>query len=268
MKALSYEQIDEAQSGNEFVFDIEEKTTPINVTTASSKFVWSIPFILFSVLVFFLYYDMPTLSTEPKLSSSSGLALSTTFSAPVFLVADNGMLDVVLRVNVCRHNISNLVFYSTRCYNGNIPGPTLVASPGDRIRIRLINELSPEGYDEQPANIFRHPNITSLHLHGLHVSPTNENLYEPCYPGEELVYEFELPRTHDTGTFYYHPHYHGSSALQVLGGMAGALLIQDRNSTREYAAVDDANDNDSFGFGEAEDVDGANVRNVVAVLQR
>ena len=29
------------------------------------------------------------------------------------------------------------------------------------------------------------------------------------------------------GTFWYHPHYHGSSALQVGGGCSGAIVIED-----------------------------------------
>jgi len=32
------------------------------------------------------------------------------------------------------------------------------------------------------------------------------------------------PTTHPAGTFWYHPHNHGSSAIQVGSGMAGVLL--------------------------------------------
>jgi len=41
-----------------------------------------------------------------------------------------------------------------------------------------------------------------------------------------------VPIDHPAGTFWYHPHTHGSTAMQVGSGMAGALLIQgDREPT-------------------------------------
>jgi hypothetical protein len=37
--------------------------------------------------------------------------------------------------------------------------------------------------------------------------------------GEELVYRYEIPRDHAPGTYWYHPHHHGSTAIQLMGGM-------------------------------------------------
>ncbi|WP_420360335.1 multicopper oxidase domain-containing protein, partial [Agrobacterium vitis] len=44
-------------------------------------------------------------------------------------------------------------------------------------------------------------------------------------PGMKFEYEYNIPVDHPAGTFWYHPHRHGSTALQVGSGMAGALII-------------------------------------------
>lgn len=39
---------------------------------------------------------------------------------------------------------------------------------------------------------------------------------------------YTIPCDHAGGTFWYHPHHHGSTALQMGGGAMGALIIEDR----------------------------------------
>ena len=98
-------------------------------------------------------------------------------------------------------------------FNGQIPGPILEARPGDQVRIRFRNSL---------------PEPTSLHYHGLHVPPTGnaDNGFLEIATGESLTYEFDLPASHPGGTFWYHPHMHGSVARQVSRGLAGVFLVR------------------------------------------
>ncbi|MEM1180400.1 MAG: multicopper oxidase domain-containing protein, partial [Acidobacteriota bacterium] len=42
---------------------------------------------------------------------------------------------------------------------------------------------------------------------------------------KEFNYLYKLPKNHAPGTHWYHGHVHGSTALQVQGGMAGALIV-------------------------------------------
>ncbi len=99
-------------------------------------------------------------------------------------------------------------------YNGSVPGPTWHVRPGDRLEVRLINNLD---------------TATNLHTHGLAVSPegNSDNPFLSIGPGESFDYLFELPDDHPTGLFWYHPHLHGTVADQVFGGLYGAILIQD-----------------------------------------
>ncbi len=93
-------------------------------------------------------------------------------------------------------------------------------------------------------NCFHGDNTTNLHFHGTHVSPQPPQDFvllelrpegsSPGGPthgrGQVAVGSFQfdvhpLRFTQAEGTHWYHPHKHGSVALQVGDGMAGALLI-------------------------------------------
>src|SRR5438132_1412746 len=65
--------------------------------------------------------------------------------------------------------------------------------------------------------------ITNLHFHGLSVSPNPgaDNVFLDLMPGKSEPYAFRVPPEHPAGTFWYHPHRHGSTAFQVGSGLAG-----------------------------------------------
>ena len=127
-----------------------------------------------------------------------------------------------------------------RSYNGQVPGPTLFTRPGETLHIRVKNSLTP--YDSTgwtgDHNIPHDLNTTNLHMHGLDVAP---HLFEPLgttdpkapmihiMPGESYDYKFELPAApaaHPAGLFWYHPHNHGSTAVQAVSGMAGPIIVK------------------------------------------
>lgn len=53
----------------------------------------------------------------------------------------------------------------------------------------------------------------------------------PVLPGRDHVYHTSLPADHMPGTHWLHPHRHGSTALQVAGGAALALIVDDLPGT-------------------------------------
>ena len=122
-----------------------------------------------------------------------------------------------------------------------LTGPTLRLCPGDLLNLRLENDLPPEPPMKESAmhgprrsgapmgHIPPHGfNTTNLHTHGLHVSPAgnSDNVFLEIAPGQRFPYETKIPRTHHPGTFWYHAHKHGSVALQLASGMAGALIVE------------------------------------------
>lgn len=99
-------------------------------------------------------------------------------------------------------------------------------------------------------NCFHGNNTTNLHFHGLHVSPqapqdyvllsleprppvgsnppaVNAHAHEGTVASGSYQYAVDPLRwTQPDGTDWYHPHKHGSTALQVGNGMAGALIVE------------------------------------------
>jgi L-ascorbate oxidase len=109
--------------------------------------------------------------------------------------------------------------------------PTVEIFPGETVRITLHNKLPKEPNCEVPGRSINIPhcfNRTNLHSHGLWVNPSGngDNVLLSINPTVSFQYEFNISPTHPAGTFWYHPHHHGSTALQVASGMAGVLIIK------------------------------------------
>lgn len=92
-------------------------------------------------------------------------------------------------------------------YNGSMPGPTIEATQGDRVRLVVHNHL---------------PEPTTIHWHGLELPVEEDGVQgltqNPIPPGETYVYQFDL---HQAGTFFYHSH----MPMQEAFGMVGFFII-------------------------------------------
>lgn len=148
--------------------------------------------------------------------------------------------------------------FCLRVYNGMPVGPTIRVKKGaDRkVRVNLTNEFKKSSYREI-ASMMGHGrrschdyNLTNLHAHGAHVQPNfaTDDPADPCKgdgcapggkyygdhvlhevpPGDHARYRWDLDEDgpHHEGTNWYHPHIHGSTAIQVMNGAAGALIVE------------------------------------------
>ena len=159
---------------------------------------------------------------------------------------------------------------TTRTYNGKVPGPTYCVKRGQKMEFKVVNDLEPNTYpaqvyeDQTPTRttckeyaereIPHCFNTTNLHTHGLHVSPStkedpdrfggissddvlvkippnNDTWEDPQWPNERR-YCIWLPEFHAPGTHWYHAHIHGSTAIQVVDGMAGALIVEEEEDEK------------------------------------
>lgn len=135
-----------------------------------------------------------------------------------------------------------------RSFGGCKAGPLIQVLPGDTLRVDLHNNLDAEDptcAEDPPAGLHLPPgvgcfNTTNLHTHGLHVSPAgnSDNVLLSIAPQTSFPYEINIPADHPAGTFWYHSHRHGSTAVQVASGSAGVLLIR---GNRPYTAPSPAN---------------------------
>jgi FtsP/CotA-like multicopper oxidase with cupredoxin domain len=167
---------------------------------------------------------------------------------PEDLRSRNGVLKLDLTV----HNFTEPDGTRRFCYfdaNGN-QSPTLRLNPGDLLILNLKNDLT-----EPPAAVpaagkshdhghssgtkeNREPcdsntmslTSTNLHFHGLTVPAVchqDDVLKTSIQPGDPpFQYKFRIPENEPPGLYWYHPHIHGFSKVQVLGGASGAMIIE------------------------------------------
>lgn len=123
--------------------------------------------------------------------------------------------------------------YRSAVINTDTPfvAPTIELAPGETLRITLNNQLpkdDPSCMELDNINIPHCFNSTNLHAHGLWVNPegNSDNVFVRINPGVAFEYEYNIPADHPAGTYWYHPHLHGATAIQVASGMGGALIIR------------------------------------------
>jgi len=122
----------------------------------------------------------------------------------------NGVKEFRLRCEPVVREFLPGQFMNLYGYNGSMPGPTIEAFQGDRVRIVVQNHLS------EPTSVHWHGFELPIAMDGV---PSVTQDYIP--PGGEFVYEFDL---HQVGTFFYHSH----EAMQETFGMVGFFIIHPR----------------------------------------
>ena len=107
--------------------------------------------------------------------------------------------------------------------NGKIPGPTLRLKVGDRVVIRLINDLSyPIGIHWHGVELENYSDGTEIVQNGV-PGGTIQTLGNGVAAGGTFLYKFKVNRA---GLFWYHPH-HGSSINRVFRGLYGLIVVTD-----------------------------------------
>jgi FtsP/CotA-like multicopper oxidase with cupredoxin domain len=125
------------------------------------------------------------------------------------------------------------VFFPAWTYNGQVPGPTVRCTEGDRLRVHF-------------SNAGTHPH--SMHFHGIH--PANmDGVFEQVQPGETFTYEFDAE---PYGLQLYHCH---SIPLKrhLHKGLYGTFIIDPkagRPPARELVMVMNAFDTNFDGENE------------------
>jgi FtsP/CotA-like multicopper oxidase with cupredoxin domain len=160
---------------------------------------------------------------------------------PEDLRGENGVLKVELTYTNFR-DASGQMHYCYRDTNGN-QAPNLRLHPGDWLILTLKNNLqwasgsSPSHPPEMHApahgscgNGMMDGLSTNLHFHGLSVPPVchqDDVLHTLISPSDPpFEYRLQIPPDQTPGVYWYHPHIHGSSNIQVQGGASGALIVE------------------------------------------
>jgi FtsP/CotA-like multicopper oxidase with cupredoxin domain len=182
---------------------------------------------------------------EPPREVCPRPAVGSVVPEPEDLRSKNGVLAVDLTVRNQKERDGSVRF--CYIYGDGIESPNLRLKPGDLLVLKLKNDLidpdqavaaqgdhhaksGPTSKSDPCTSGAMNPTSTNLHFHGLTVPPichqddVLKTSVQPTDPAFE--YRFRIPENEPPGLYWYHPHIHGFSKVQVLGGASGALIVE------------------------------------------
>ncbi|MFC9544461.1 multicopper oxidase family protein [Streptomyces sp. NPDC056956] len=99
-------------------------------------------------------------------------------------------------------------------FNGTYLGPTLRAKRGEKVRVRITNELG---------------EASTVHWHGMHLPARMDGgPHQMIAPGGTWTPHWTVDQP--AATLWYHPHPHGKTEEHVRRGLAGLFLLDDDTS--------------------------------------
>jgi FtsP/CotA-like multicopper oxidase with cupredoxin domain len=194
---------------------------------------------------------------EPPVLSSSNHVLDLLAIAEPSTIALGDRHPVAWVFKMCRRAVARI----DDCPPGSqtfapYGGIRLQLSPGDHLRIRLINRLPPAPDDaiyahgsDAMMNEMLDANPVNIHTHGLIVEPRKADAADPTwgddvyvldYPtgklphmvsadesatDQPIQYDIYIPRNHPSGFYWFHPHVHGLNINQLSEGLSGIITI-------------------------------------------
>ncbi len=190
-------------------------------------------------------WPAPRLSASGPVNVCSRPSAGSVVSEPQDLRSRNGVLSVDLTIeNEAGSGGSNRYCYVDS--HGN-QAPNLRLNPGDLLILHLKNGLRDIG---GAAGAAKHVHAqmdpaksadpcvsgamtatsTNLHFHGLTIPPVchqDDVLRTSIGAGDpSFEYRFRIPANQPPGLYWYHPHIHGFTSVQVSGGASGALIVE------------------------------------------
>jgi FtsP/CotA-like multicopper oxidase with cupredoxin domain len=164
---------------------------------------------------------------------------------PVDLRSKDGVLEITLTARDVKESDGRTRYCFTD--GEGHESPNLRVHPGDLVIIHLKNAMTdlaaagPGSPSPEPMQMHARQEActsatvmdlvsTNLHFHGMTIPPAchaDDVLKTIVDPGDPpFTYRFRVPDDEPPGLYWYHPHIHGFSKQQVLGGASGALIVE------------------------------------------
>lgn len=194
-----------------------------------SKGIWKVIFTLsitgLILFGFYLFSEMGDAISTPEIAipadgdNQSGQTTSDTTTLPIPAILEDENPDPNIAEFYLNAQKSSKEFFAgsktnTFGYNGDYLGPTIRVSNGEKVTIKVRNDL------DEP---------TTVHWHGLEVpGEMDGGPHQEVYPGQ--VWEPNFTINQPAATLWYHPHLLHKTGEQVFKGLAGLFIIDDDNS--------------------------------------
>ena len=172
---------------------------------------------------------------------------------PLDLYSQNGTLSLDLALKNGADSNGFMHYCYVYLYQGKqIEAPTLRLNPGDQLVLNLTDSISAP-FDRKPMTHMHgtmkaagakgaddpcNPtqmldSSTNLHFHGLNIPPVchqDDVINTLLQSGDPpFQYSIQIPSNEPPGLYWYHPHPHGNTTTQVIGGASGALIVEGNN---------------------------------------
>jgi FtsP/CotA-like multicopper oxidase with cupredoxin domain len=163
---------------------------------------------------------------------------------PLALYSQNGVLSAGITMGSFL-NQSGLIMYCFAYPQGSSEAPTLRLNPGDHLVLGLSNQIQTffssasaqphvHSYAAAPVDPDCNGDMTSfstnIHFHGMNLPPKchqDETIFTLINPGDPtFTYRVQIPTDEPPGLYWYHPHAHGLTQTQIMGGASGALIVE------------------------------------------
>lgn len=141
----------------------------------------------------------------------------------------DGVREFEITTKRTRFEVTPGKFFDAYSYNDRVPGPVIRVTEGERVRVKVRNELTQS---------------TAVHWHGQRVKNISDGVpyitqhitQPPIKPGQTYTYEFTA---RPFGSHMYHSHHNATE--QVGQGMLGPLIVMPKD-----ASVDPVYDREEF----------------------
>ena len=229
-----------------------QSTRTLNMGARPYPSLWTIPF-SFAFLLLSAQVSVAQGQVTPTRTAGEQVcpreSEGSRIREPVDLRSEGGVLRVHIAFEDVREPDGQVRFCYV--YGKGIQSPTLRVHPGDTLILTLKNEakiltnathefssqtgmsknhVGPKSSSDPCAGGAMTEATTNLHFHGMVVPPTchqDETIKTLIQPNSvPFEYKLQIPKDEIPGLYWYHPHPHGFTEEQVLGGASGALVVE------------------------------------------
>ena len=199
--------------------------------------------VLITLTIAYLWSEIPALAHDAHSEKCERPSAGSQVPEPENLTSDQGILKVSLRFV----SDSDAQGHTRYCYlyADGAQAPTLRLKPGDQLILTLKNGITPGPRSKSSTRSMdmdmdmsegscapgkMSATSTNLHFHGLIIPPAchvDDVLHTVIGPSAApFEYRFQIPENQPPGLYWYHPHIHGYTSPQILGGASGALIVE------------------------------------------
>ncbi|UUU25075.1 multicopper oxidase family protein [Streptomyces sp. DSM 40750] len=157
-----------------------------------------------------------SLLTDAKGNKAGAATNTATLNIPDLLegTTSDGTTTFTLTAQTGTHEVLSGITSDTAGYNGSYLGPTMKWTTGSMVLLNITNDLDAD---------------TSVHFHGAHIPADMDGGPQNAFAaGKTWTPTFEV--LDEAKTLWYHPHALGTTAEQVVHGLAGLIIVEDESA--------------------------------------